>query len=587
MAIRFLAGETIDGALTVNNTITLSGSSNSASTFTLTNTAPDPDSTWTFVPQYNSQDLVITGTGKFDVVSSGGTGRIDTNGQIESIQALDVSTAGGRLTGKSDRGYLASIHLEQTATSTDGGYIRFLTAASGTTSGLERFKITDTGAFSVGPSGANYGSSGQVLTSQGNGLPTWTTPTTGTVTGSGTTNYIPKFTSGSAVGNSTIFDDGKIGIGTASISASAFMEIKGVGSLTTAIVKLLPSDSASTTAMYTAHDGGDNQMSQYGTASGDTILQHIASSGDLLLRVNGTTGLTMDQSQNVGINIGNPATKLDVYQGDIRRSGIVSGGYIELGSLPGYGVNAYQCLTSGGSLHFANNGKYCAYLEGADTVFGILNTSAALKVKLNTNGDSYFTGGDVGIGTTAPTSLLHVSGNSYLLGANYGVYGNADSANYHIKGSASGSQLIIKWYSGVLWQGNGTTDIMHLDNTGDLTVKGDVVAYGSPSDKRLKENIKPIESALDKVQKLQGVTFDWKKQKQTTEGSVKREWKHDMGFIAQDVKKVVPELVRENEDGLLSMRHQGVIPILVEAIKEQQKQIDSLQEQIKKMSSEN
>jgi hypothetical protein len=60
-----------------------------------------------------------------------------------------------------------------------------------------------------------------------------------------------------------------------------------------------------------------------------------------------------------------------------------------------------------------------------------------------------------------------------------------------------------------------------------------------------------------------------------------------MGFIAQDVKKVVPELVRENEDGLLSMRHQGVIPILVEAIKEQQKQIDSLQEQIKKMSSEN
>ena len=190
MGIRFLAGETIDGALTVNNTITLSGASNAASTFTLTNTAPTPDSTWTFVPQYNSQDLVITGTGKFDVVSSGGTGRIDSNGQIESIQALDVATAGGRFTGKSNRGSLGSIHIEQTTTSVDGGYINLRTSASGSTNPTERFRITDTGAFSVGPSGTNYGSSGQVLTSQGNGVPAWATPTTGTVTGSGTATRV-------------------------------------------------------------------------------------------------------------------------------------------------------------------------------------------------------------------------------------------------------------------------------------------------------------------------------------------------------------------------------------------------------------
>jgi len=45
---------------------------------------------------------------------------------------------------------------------------------------------------------------------------------------------------------------------------------------------------------------------------------------------------------------------------------------------------------------------------------------------------------------------------------------------------------------------------------GTFTATGDIVAYGSPSDIRLKENIKPIESALDKAIKLQGVTFDWK-----------------------------------------------------------------------------
>ena len=102
----------------------------------------------------------------------------------------------------------------------------------------------------------------------------------------------------------SILSDGKIGIGTSTVSSSAFMEIKGVGSLSTAIVKLMPSDASSTTALYNASDGGDNGMSQYGTVSGDTILQHIASSGELKLRVNGTTGLTMNQSQNI---------KLDAY----------------------------------------------------------------------------------------------------------------------------------------------------------------------------------------------------------------------------------------------------------------------------------
>ena len=103
-----------------------------------------------------------------------------------------------------------------------------------------------------------------------------------------------------------------------------------------------------------------------------------------------------------------------------------------------------------------------------------------------------------------------------------------------------------------------------------LTVVGDVIAFGSPSDVRLKENIKPIESALDKAMKLQGVTFDWKKSDSILD------IKEDIGFIAQDVQKVIPELVKENKDGMLSMRHQGIAPILLEAIKELKAEIDLL-----------
>ena len=112
-------------------------------------------------------------------------------------------------------------------------------------------------------------------------------------------------------------------------------------------------------------------------------------------------------------------------------------------------------------------------------------------------------------------------------------------------------------------------------SAGTFTASGNIIAYGSPSDKRLKENIKPIESALDKVTKLQGVTFDWKKSDSILN------IKEDVGFIAQDVQKVIPELVREDKDGMLSMRHQGITPILLEAIKELKAEIEKLKKQIK------
>jgi hypothetical protein len=122
----------------------------------------------------------------------------------------------------------------------------------------------------------------------------------------------------------------------------------------------------------------------------------------------------------------------------------------------------------------------------------------------------------------------------------------------------------------VLWRQSSNTRFKFDMTSAVFTCAGDIVAFGTPSDKRLKENIKPIESALEKAIKLQGVTFDWKKS--DSELNIKE----DIGFIAQDVQKVVPELVRENENGMLSMRHQGIAPILLEAIKELKNEIEEL-----------
>jgi hypothetical protein len=151
------------------------------------------------------------------------------------------------------------------------------------------------------------------------------------------------------------------------------------------------------------------------------------------------------------------------------------------------------------------------------------------------------------------------------------VFLGGQSGNYiRFHTSSNGNTYFDMNCGFVYWRQASSTRFEQNMTNGTFTASGDVVAFGSPSDERLKENIKPIESALDKAMKLQGVTFEWKKSDSIL--SIKK----DIGFIAQDVQKVAPELVRENEDGYLSMRHQGIAPILLEAIKELKAEIEEL-----------
>ena len=172
------------------------------------------------------------------------------------------------------------------------------------------------------------------------------------------------------------------------------------------------------------------------------------------------------------------------------------------------------------------------------------------------------------------TNLIYNSGTtSYFVANKYTFMGNATNpantaATFY---DQSGQGPTISGLNVCFRTGSTPSQTGKLNSSGAFTVSGDVIAFGSPSDIRLKENIKPIESALDKVSKLQGVTFDWKEKQEDI-----LDIKEDIGFIAQDVQKVVPELVRENEDGMLSMRHQGVAPILLEAIKELKAEIEEL-----------
>lgn len=116
-----------------------------------------------------------------------------------------------------------------------------------------------------------------------------------------------------------------------------------------------------------------------------------------------------------------------------------------------------------------------------------------------------------------------------------------------------------------------------LTYQGNVIAAGNVTAYGSPSDRRLKENIQPLTGALDKVMQLQGCTFDWK---EDSEQHTMVGMREDIGFIADDVQAIIPKMVREGADGYLSLRDRGFSALLVEAMKEQQAQIESLRAEL-------
>jgi hypothetical protein len=92
------------------------------------------------------------------------------------------------------------------------------------------------------------------------------------------------------------------------------------------------------------------------------------------------------------------------------------------------------------------------------------------------------------------------------------------------------------------------------------------------SDIRLKENIEPITDAISKLGQLNGVTYDWKDSQRGTEQQV--------GVIAQDVEKVLPQVVHTDEQGYKTVEYSKLTSLLIEAVKEQQKQIDELKNKV-------
>ena len=125
--------------------------------------------------------------------------------------------------------------------------------------------------------------------------------------------------------------------------------------------------------------------------------------------------------------------------------------------------------------------------------------------------------------------------------------------------------------SGATYIGGKATIADGMFVTGSVEATGDITAYFS-SDERLKDNVTPIIGALDKINQIGGYEFDWNNNSEHSG--------HDVGVIAQEIEKVLPEVVVDRDNGYKAVRYEKIVALLIEAIKQQQLQIDELKSKI-------
>ena len=185
------------------------------------------------------------------------------------------------------------------------------------------------------------------------------------------------------------------------------------------------------------------------------------------------------------------------------------------------------------------------------------NTSTAMGSVTTASGD-YSTA--MGGGTTASDFLSVVIGQFNSSGSSATSAGSfSTSAPAFVIGNGTAYNAKSDAFK-VMFNGDATV-------SNDLTVSGDVVIS---SDARLKSNIVSLGSTLAKLLQIDGKSYEMK-------------GKQKIGVLAQEIQEVFPELVSEDDNEMLAVNYQGLVPVLINALKEQQSEIDRLKKQEKRV----
>lgn len=454
---------------------------------------------------------------------------------------------------------------------------------------------------------------------------------------SGTTNYHAKFTSSSAIGNSLIFDNGtNIGIGTASPNAQLHI-LGNTTSVFTSGLKINRSDQTGQfltlnyeggivnfTAVDTAFSGpqfgfytstnGTSRTERMriisagvgiGTTSPDiysraytTTLGISSSTGDTGIMINGGTssGAYIDLgtagTRNMGIIstttesqvISLSTIPLVFKTNSVDRMRITSTGSIEI-KIPATTTQGLMFVDSG----LTQRGKLQYDDIAGSMIFGTMSGYPTILISNNIERMRILSNGNLCIGmTTSPYSAVSIKSNSANKYQGFAVYapsnenftyvnhdGNvgwigADStANGYVTPIAFATNNIER----IRVHTNGNVTINTTSDPGyKLYVNGAIYATSNitaNSDLTLKKNLKIIDNPIDKLMALNGYAYQWKSNDN-----------HQYGVIAQEVEKILPYAVSTGNDGIKGVSYNQIIPVLIEAIKVQNKRIIELESKL-------
>jgi hypothetical protein len=247
----------------------------------------------------------------------------------------------------------------------------------------------------------------------------------------------------------------------------------------------------------------------------------------------------VDGIGNVGIGLTNPTDKLAV-AGNI--------------SIPG----AYKIYN--GSASDSAGLTFPSSVFRIDGFSGITFNSSTTNIGSQTERMRITNTGNVGIGTTSPGSKLMISdaNNRNFYDAQFKIEGSGYTAAHYLDGTEY-----------MIHQNSNTRRIRMMSGTSisGVLLNPGATAWSSPSDERLKENIKPLDNVLDKIKDYRCVEYNFKNDK--SKGK-------KIGFIAQDWVDDFPVIVDKDNKGLLDMKYTETIPVLLKAIQELKAEIEIL-----------
>ena len=277
------------------------------------------------------------------------------------------------------------------------------------------------------------------------------------------------------------------------------------------------------------------------------------------------------------------------------------GNYVDHASLSSGDFAIVSGAKSNGDVRFkidsSGNTTFAADITCGDDLFmpsgGVINfnsgdvTMTHSSNQLEVNGGNFVVQdniecNDLDIGGTATgdgSGLTDLDGSQITTGTIASARLDADTAHLTTTQTFSGSKTFSAavTISNATASSSKTTGALKVSGgvgvSGALNAGGDVVAYAS-SDKRYKDNLQPITDPIDKVKSLTGYTFTWNDKHEQFNGN------NDIGVVAQEVEKILPEIVDTRDNGYKAVKYEKMVALLIEAVKDQQEQIDELKEKL-------